>query len=46
MQDVLHSFYFHFLIIILVILDVLFVLFELLLDLGAFSKSWFIGGSK
>jgi len=43
MQQVLHSSFFHLLIIVLVVLDVLLVLFELLLDLGAFSKyliSW------
>lgn len=37
MQVTLHSHMFHFFIIILVVLDALIVLFELLLDLGAFS---------
>ena len=39
MQVALHSHLFHFFIIILVVLDALIVLFELLLDLGAFSES-------
>ena len=39
MQAVLLSHYFHFATVTLVVLDALIVLFELLLDLGAFSKS-------
>ena len=37
MQVTLHSHAFHSVIIVLVVLDALIVLFELLLDLGAFS---------
>jgi len=40
MQVALHSHYFHLAIVILVVLDALIVLFELLLDVGAFSKSY------
>ena len=38
MQVVLHSHYFHLIIVSLVVLDAIIVLFELLLDVGAFSK--------
>ena len=38
MQLVLHSHRFHLMVISLVILDVIIVLFELLLDVGAFGK--------
>jgi len=38
MQVALHGHYFHLIIVILVVLDALIVLFELLLDVGAFSK--------
>lgn len=38
MQHILHSNYFHIIIVILVVLDAFIVLFELLLDVGAFSK--------
>ena len=38
MQVVLHSHTFHFVIILLVVLDAFIVLFELLLEVGAFSK--------
>ena len=38
MQVALHSHYFHIAIVSLVVLDALIVLFELLLDVGAFSK--------
>ena len=39
MQVVLHSTYFHLFIIVLVVSDALIVLFELLLDVGAFGES-------
>lgn len=39
MQHMLHSNYFHIVIVILVVLDAFIVLFELLLDVGAFSKA-------
>ena len=39
MQVALHSHYFHLIIVSFVVLDALIVLFELLLDVGAFSKS-------
>ena len=39
MQVVLHSQLFHIFIVTFVVLDALIVLFELLLDVGAFSKS-------
>ncbi len=38
MQVVLHSNYFHLIVILLIILDVVVVLFELLLDVGALGK--------
>lgn len=38
MQVALHSNTFHFFIIALIILDILIVLFELFLDVGAFSE--------
>lgn len=38
LQLVLHSHYFHTVIVVLVIIDVLVVLFELLLDVGAFGE--------
>lgn len=39
MQVVLHSNTFHLIIIFLIILDIVIVLFELLLDVGALGKS-------
>ena len=39
MQEVLHDHYLHIFIVILVALDAFIVIFELLLDVGAFSKS-------
>ena len=39
MQVALHSHYFHIVIVSFVVLDALIVLFELLLDVGAFSKN-------
>ena len=38
MQVALHGHYFHLVIVLLVVRDALIVLFELLLDVGAFSK--------
>ena len=38
MQVVLHSHWFHLFVIILVLLDSLIVLFELLIDVGAFGE--------
>ena len=38
MQAALHHKIFHLIIILLVVLDVIIVLFELFLDVGAFSK--------
>ena len=38
MQHILHGHYFHIIIVILVVIDAFIVLFELLLDVGAFSK--------
>ena len=38
MQVVLHSHWFHIFIVLLVVLDAFIVLFELLLDVGAFSE--------
>ena len=38
MKAVLENHWFHLLIILLVLVDALIVIFELLLDLGAFSK--------
>ena len=40
MQVVLHGHYFHLIIVSLVVLDAIIVLFELLLDVGAFSKHY------
>lgn len=39
MQVILHSHLFHYFIVFLVVLDALIVLFELLLDVGAFGES-------
>ena len=39
MQYALHNHWFHIAIVVLVSLDALIVMFELLLDVGAFSKS-------
>ena len=39
MQHALHNHWFHVVIVILVVLDAFIVMFELLLDVGAFSKS-------
>ena len=39
MQHALHNHWFHIVIVILVVLDAFIVMFELLLDVGAFSKS-------
>ena len=38
MQHALHNHWFHVAIVILVVLDALIVMFELLLDVGAFSE--------
>ena len=38
MQVALHGHYFHLIIVLLVVLDAMIVLFELLLDVGAFGK--------
>ena len=38
MQVIVHGHYFHLIIVLLVVLDAMIVLFELLLDVGAFSK--------
>ena len=40
MQDALHNTWFHILIVLLVVADALIVLFELLLDVGAFGKGF------
>ena len=42
MQVALHSHYFHIAIIVFVVLDAFIVLFELLLDVGAFGKHFSI----
>ena len=41
MQVELHSHWFHLVIVIFVVLDALIVLFELLLDVGAFGELFF-----